>query len=267
MLNQKMIGSESTRVHSCMTVTVIFKVEILLITYIIFSLGKRMSISLLISKSLYKSIISRENVFDILVNEIQNATNSPVHSISDLKRQRSTKVKGDLWEELCVLYLLHVKSFDHVWRLKDIPASIRGSLSLGTRDIGIDIVAQKGSLFTAVQCKFKKNGGVGHNPNSKCKRNVGWKELSTFYSLCARTGPWYKHLVMTNCHYVSHMGTKSDKDWSICMKSFQNITSDQWRSMIGSTGITLSSSVNTPSPMSPEDMRQARLRFFERSLK
>jgi predicted helicase len=127
-----------------------------------------------------------------------------------------------------------VKSYDNVWLLKDIPTHVRESLGLRTRDIGIDIVAERkgsagnsSSTYVAVQCKFK-------SPNKWRKKTaVGWKELSTFYSLCARTGPWDRHIVMFNMDYVSHMGYKGEKDLSYCIGTFRNITKEQWEKMCG----------------------------------
>ena len=36
---------------------------------------------------------------------------------------------------------------------------------------------------------------------------------------------------MTNCNYVRHAVKQNEKDLSICLKSFENITKDQWLSM------------------------------------
>jgi hypothetical protein len=42
---------------------------------------------------------------------------------------------------------------------------------------------------------------------------------------------WNKYIVMTNCDYVRHVGEKTSKDLSICLKSFQKISKDEWLSM------------------------------------
>lgn len=241
-----------------------------------------MSLRDLISKAISKSLGTSNNIFDLLMEEFSTYFESPSHTVSDLKRSMSKKKRGDLWEELCVLYLLKVKGYENAWRLKDVPKEILIQQRLGIKDIGIDLVASKRYGNTiywySIQCKYKANGGVGYNPNTKgykSKGSVGWKELSTFYALCARTGPWQKHIVMCNCDYVSHMGTKSEKDLSICKKSFQAITKDQWREMIGDTGRSLTSSNDIPATSSiqsasqqdapsQEQMREARLKFLER---
>jgi hypothetical protein len=83
-------------------------------------------------------------------------------------------------------------------------------------------------MYYAVQCKYKKNKTI--------RRNIlSWKALSTFYAICLKTGPYDKYIVMTTCEYVTHQVAKCDKDVSICIKSFQNITKDEWLSMCNLT--------------------------------
>ena len=36
---------------------------------------------------------------------------------------------------------------------------------------------------------------------------------------------------MTNCNYARHEGKKSAKDISYCLKTFQNMTQDQWTTL------------------------------------
>ena len=83
--------------------------------------------------------------------------------------------------------------------------------------MGIDIVCMSKGKYTAVQCKYKKHTSIKKNI-------VTWKQLSTFYALVLRTGPWEKYVVMTNCEYVRHMGKKTPKDLSICLRTFRKIT-------------------------------------------
>ncbi len=102
------------------------------------------------------------------------------------------------------------------------------------QDMGIDIIAvDQNNNYYAVQAKFRKP------PKYKTKYGLSWKELSTFYALANRTGPYIKHIVMTNSHYVRHVGQKTDKDVSICLGTFRNITKFQWLEMAGMEGQTL----------------------------
>ena len=130
-----------------------------------------------------------------------------------------------MFEEFSVLYLKNVKKYNNVWLLKDVPDDILEKLNLKRRDMGIDLIAENNGLYYAVQCKYKKH--TCHK-----KYNVlSWKVLSTFYALCLKTGPFDKYIVMTNCNYVRHAVKQNEKDLSICLKSFENITKDQWLSM------------------------------------
>lgn len=41
---------------------------------------------------------------------------------------------------------------------------------------------------------------------------------------------------MTNCIYTRHQGKKTPQDLSICLKTLQNITKDEWLKMCSITG-------------------------------
>lgn len=209
----------------------------------------------LISKAYTRSLGCTQNIFDLFIEECQGYYDTPVHSLQDLRTKRCTKMKGDLWEGFCALYLLKIHNMKNVWLLCDVPEDILLQLGLKRQDMGIDIIAQNEKGFYAVQCKYKKKS------ITKKYTIVGWKELSTFYSLCARSGPWVKHVVMTNCSYVRHQGVKSDKDRSFCIGTFQGLSREKWILLSGFEGKTLETSSTTTSS-SVESMREARLKFF-----
>jgi predicted helicase len=140
---------------------------------------------------------------------------------------------------------------DTVWLLKDVPEEILTTLSLKRPDVGIDIVAEKGGKYYAVQCKYKTH--VSHKKNV-----VTWKQLSTFYALVLRTGPWAQYIVMTNCDYCRHMGRKTPKDVSICLRTFQKITQEEWVQMCELQGEAVGPAVT----LTPEQLRAARLSRF-----
>ena len=48
---------------------------------------------------------------------------------------------------------------------------------------------------------------------------------------------------MTNCEFIIHMGKKTEKDQSICIGTFRNISKEDWIKMCGLTGTQLSSIV------------------------
>lgn len=180
---------------------------------------------------LYKIFLkSPTNLFDDFILECQKWYEAPAHSFSEMRMRDNKKVRGDIFEEFCVLFLKFVKKHKNVWLLKDVPDEILVKLNVARRDMGIDIIVETTEeTFIAVQCKYKKHTSV--------KQNIlSWKSLSTFYALCLRTGPWEKYIIMTNCVYTRHQGKKTKQDISYCLKTLQNITKDEWLSMCKTSG-------------------------------
>jgi len=205
-----------------------------------------------LQKTLHEIFLaSSPNRFDAFIDFCQTWYSKPAHTLTELRTRENKKIRGDIFEEFSVLYLLHCRDYTNVWRLEDVPEDILTLLSLKRRDMGIDLICQKGDIFSAVQCKYKK-------PTGK-KIGLSWKILSTFYALCMRSGPWDKYIVMTNCNYICHVGKKTEKDLSISLHALQNITSEQWIAMCGLKGEKLS--VETPQ-LTQEEMREARLKRF-----
>ena len=176
---------------------------------------------------------STETPFESFLKVCSTYTDEPVHSLAELREKRTTKAKGDIFENFCVLYLKYILEFDQVWLLKDIPVEVREMLSLGTKDYGIDIVVKKNNKYSAVQCKFKTPRKDGTVPGADFIRynKVNWSEISTFYALTGRSGPWYKCIVMTTARSVAKppgVSKNSDegtsKDWRICIGTFQKMT-------------------------------------------
>lgn len=197
---------------------------------------------------------SPPNLWDAFEEECQKFYNEPAHSLTDMRTRDNKKVRGDIFEDFCVLYLRNVGGYDNAWRLEDVPPEILEKMGMKRQDFGIDIIVEKAGKYSAVQCKYKKH------VSSKINM-VTWKALSTFYALCLRTGPWEKYIVMTNCSYVRHQGKKTQKDVSIGLKKLQTMTSDQWVSMCNLVGKTISV-VTTEKPKTIEELRTARLKFL-----
>jgi predicted helicase len=174
-----------------------------------------------------------------------------------MRTRDNKKVRGDVFEEFCVKYLKHVRKLTNVWLLKDVPEELLTKLSLKRPDVGIDIIAEHEGKHYAVQCKYKKH--VSHKKNV-----VTWKQLSTFYALVLRTGPWSQYIIMTNCDYCRHMGKKTAKDVSICLRTFQNITQEQWVQMCELEGQLAHTSESTlpQASLTSEQLRAARLARF-----
>lgn len=159
--------------------------------------------------------------------------------------RRTTKAKGDLFEDFCVIYLKSLGCYTNVWKLKDIPVEIKKQLSLPKGDRGIDIVAeaviagagsnspatQPGNsnagrkIYIAIQAKYRTA-----DPKGK-EHGLTWKGLSTFYALCARTGPWAVNLVISNCKYCKKVGQKLAKDMFKGKDDLEKITREEWIKM------------------------------------
>lgn len=196
---------------------------------------------------------SPPNLFDEFTKECQKWYEQPAHTFTEMRTRDNKKIRGDVFEDFSVLYLKHVRGYDEVWRLADVPEHVLGGLGLKRPDMGIDIVAEKNGKYTAVQCKYKKHTTV------KPKNVLSWKSLSTFYALCLRSGPWEKYIVMTNCDYVRHAGKKTPKDLSICLKTFQNTSKEEWTRMCELEGQTVT---QASAPKTQVDLRAARLAYF-----
>ena len=67
---------------------------------------------------------SPKNLFDDFIKECQEWYSQPAHSLQEMRVRDNKKVRGDIFEDFCALYLKNVKGFDEVWLLDDIPEEI-----------------------------------------------------------------------------------------------------------------------------------------------
>lgn len=186
------------------------------------------------------SINTPECIFDVLFKKIQDFHEQPAHSITELRIYKTTKSKGDLFEEFCKLYLLHILNYENVWLLKEVPEEVKRELKMpfGSGDYGIDIICKKENKYSAVQCKFKTPKNPVRVLNKKGEAKiiypcVGWKELTTFNELCNATGPWSERIVMTTAKSVRRMGGLNKKgDKSICLGSLKKLDVKDIKNMI-----------------------------------
>ena len=148
----------------------------------------------------------------------------PACTLAELKSRDDKKQHGDLWELFCIRYLLHCRNARAAWLLKDVPAAVRATLSLGAADMGIDIVAVDSlGSYWAVQCKWRA---------PKTRSYISWAQLSTFYALTARTGPYTKHLVLTNASGARHVGARQPEDETVACAGFKKLPQEAWMRMI-----------------------------------
>jgi len=207
-------------------------------------------------RKVLKTIFLRSppNLFDEFVSVCASWYESGAHSLAEMRARDNKKTRGDIFEEFCVLYLQHIRGYQTVWRLEDVPEEILVKLSMKRRDMGIDIVVEHEGRYMAVQCKYKKH---------ERKNSVSWTALSTFYALCLRTGPWDKYIVMTNCDYTRHEGKKTEKDMSLCLGTFRGISKEGWLKMCGSEGsLAITSSVEGGLVLTQDQLRAARIARF-----
>lgn len=185
---------------------------------------------------------SETNVFSALDEIFNSYFNRSCNNMLEL-RKRNEKNKGLIWEVFCKLYL-KFKGYD-AWLLAECPDDILSQLGMNRHDVGIDIIAKvtkgknKVDVWFAVQCKYR-------SPKIDCNgrkvHRVGWREISTFISICTRTGKlyefndkkrtevraWTSHIIMTNADSVSWKGKKTKKDRTIAKKSFEKLTNIDW---------------------------------------
>ena len=181
--------------------------------------------SLLYLKSEMSKLISSPlNSAEKIISICESFYNKPVHNLQDMK-DRNLKSKGDIFEEFCLLYMKHCYKLKDVWLLKDVPSKVRGKLNLEKKDFGIDIVGiDDKDRYYAIQVKYRKR-------KSDKKISVTWKQLSTFYALCARTGPFHKHIIFTTANYVRRIGKKDSKDETIGITQLKKIDHFNWIKM------------------------------------
>lgn len=254
---------------------------------------------------IYQTLSSpQDEFFDKLRHKIDDyfliLPDGSVNTFSNTKNKN--KLKGNLFEYICLglikLNIFRQISCKNAWLFSEIPDDLKIFLGFRNKDMGIDIVVQTTTdTWIAVQCKYKKEPTYKKSPNGHHIRwQVNWKTLSTFYSLCERTGPqvgvyndptkqvgdhadpakqvggWYKRVVITTAQSVNRQGHKNDKDISICINTFRSINKDIWLKFIGDIGHKCSShfdvtnieSIKDKDAIDKEELRLKRLAFYNK---
>jgi len=214
----------------------------------------------LISRSITTN--SEKNKFDILMQDIETYVESgTAHTMLELKeKEKNKKKKGDLFESFCYLYLQKILEHDEVWFYKDFPKELKISFHLTKNDYGIDLISRKGDGYYAIQCKYRR-------PNDKIQI-ISWKSLSTFYAMVSKSGPWIKHVTMTNVNGCRHIGEKTDKDWSIALGKFRGMDHFAWIKLCGQSPIEYANAITKKSIIEinelpdKEIIRNKRLAFY-----
>lgn len=180
-----------------------------------------------------KAIVTHgnENIFTTWHRLLDDYHETPSHNIQELK-DKNSKLKGDLFEIFCQRYLLRIFGCSHAYLYKECPDDILKQMNFRHRgDFGIDIIAYNPYLqgWIAVQCKyrsFRVNQYQHHRSDV-----ITWKELSTFYALAGRTGPWVKQIVMTTGSEVRKITGHLETDMKLRKKDFEMISVENWYRM------------------------------------
>jgi hypothetical protein len=206
------------------------------------------------------------SLFDIFIKEILSYHDTPAQTIAELnKKLKRNKFKGPLFEEFCKKYMKYIYQADFVWLLSEIPEDIMKELSLTRRDYGIDLVMKKRGKYYPIQCKLKSPKKLSKNMERKYHYlNVTWKDLSTFYALCNRSGPvggWDKLIVFTNTQYINRKGRKDENDKSICYGTLNKLEEEDFKNLLGEKIFSIEQS-NFNSLLDDEKIRLKRLEYF-----
>lgn len=112
------------------------------------------------------------------MQNIFNKINSYSEFENNISLLKTTKEKGDLFEELSFFILKFHPNYQmftkNVWLYKDIPYELKKELNLPDKDLGIDLILESvDNKYFAIQSKYRTD-----------RNNViSWKELATFFGL------------------------------------------------------------------------------------
>jgi hypothetical protein len=186
-----------------------------------------------------KFALSRQDrtIFSSLLDKFQTHFESSASSVQELKK-KTTKAKGGVFEVFSKMYL-KAKGYPIVYLLSEVPTELLANLGLRSHDTGIDLIAiDSNGKYSAVQAKYRL--GSRYRANT-----LSWKTLSTFYATCSKSGPYVKHIVITNCVGIRNIGDRTEKDQTIAFQTLNNTDRAFWLKMIGSEGYKLGDGTET----------------------
>ncbi len=130
----------------------------------------------------------------------------------------SKKEMGNVFEFLTKLYFTiqpKYAFYNNVWLLNEVPSSILEHLELPSHDLGIDLIAQWGDEFHAIQCKY----------HSDYNTSVNFKEVATFISLLEGNSKFTQGYI---CSTADSTSRNLDK---VKTKHINHILSDSWQEL------------------------------------
>ena len=161
-------------------------------------------------------------------NKLGNQHLLPQQIVSDAIKELHEKSKhssdGTWLESLTQQVAPHIKDWDvsHCWSWKDWPQRNELAPDVGSRDIGIDLVAQRGSdgKLIAIQCKSRRLDEEGKGSS------IGLEEIGKFVT-ASKSEMWAERWLITNGNVSIASGARSalsmDRDNTILEK---NLASD-----------------------------------------
>ena len=128
------------------------------------------------------------------------------------------KGKGDAFELLTKYFFLlnpRYSFYDNVWLWKDAPQKVLDDIGLPGQDLGIDLIAQSGEEYHAIQCKY-------HSDKHKA---VTYREVSTFLSAIAKCDKISMGYICSSANVTSKNYDKVPK------KLISKVLSDTWENL------------------------------------
>ena len=136
----------------------------------------------------------------------------------EAQKHLNNKEKGNTFELLTKLYfqINPVYNFyDNVWLLEEVPEKVLDEIGLPRQDLGVDLIAQLGDQYHAIQCKY----------HSDKHQAVTYKEVSTFLSAIGQCDK------ITMGYICSSANVTSKNYERIKKKPISKILADTWENL------------------------------------
>lgn len=136
----------------------------------------------------------------------------------EAQKHLNNKEKGNTFELLTKLYfqINPVYNFyDNVWLLEEVPEKTLEEIGLPRQDLGVDLIAQLGNQYHAIQCKY----------HSDKHQAVTYKEVSTFLSAIGQCDK------ITMGYICSSANVTSKNYERIKKKPISKILADTWENL------------------------------------
>jgi predicted helicase len=106
--------------------------------------------------------------------------------------------------------------YDNIWLLEEVPEKILEEIGLPRQDLGVDLIAQAGDQYHAIQCKYHSNK----------HQAVTYKEVSTFLSAIGQCDKITMGYICSSANVTSKNYEKIKK------KPISKILADTWENYL-----------------------------------